>query len=494
VGEIDRLLDELSKCRNDFPAFNELVFGKNPNGKPPIHKGQMEYFLSTLLPKYNVLVCGNSWGKTELIARLHAYYCIFKEGLELPPRDAAYAPYNTLNCAYTYEVSGKEFDRLTQLRSNSEVLRFLIEKIDNVKRKIYFKNGSTFTAGSTDRDGRLIEGERYSLITLEEAGYERNLRRLTQNILLPRTIVPNTRDGGKLHFIGTPKPFSDQYYYHLYRRGQEGDPRYFSMSGSIYENEFLDPEDIKRIEQDYEGSPYRSQVIYGEFVSDTDAPFKYEMVYAMFSPKISRGMFFRGHKYLLCFDLARKYDATVGHVLDFTHLPLIVRVDSVELHKTKWSDVYNAIRELYKKYHAVGVVVDSTGIGDVVMERLEELGLPVDGVHFNQNTKEQIILTLQDMMSRPCAVDGPCWSLLGETYPSSIVSYPDNDLMDELIDYRWNDTTINTDRVMSLALGVYYLVNFSMYGGLKVDYVGSRITSPKGGAVRNGRNRYRIGI
>jgi len=490
MGDVDRLIDELGRCRSDFSAFNQLVFGKNPAGKPPIHKGQLRYFLSTLMPKYNVLVCGNSWGKTELIARLHAYYCIYKEGLTLDPREAAYAPYNTLNCAYTYEVSAKEFDRLTQLRADSEVLRFLIDKVDNVKRKIYFKNGSTFTAGSTDKDGRLIEGERYSLLTLEEAGYERKLRKITENVLLPRTIVPNMVDGGKLHFIGTPKPFSDQYYYHLYRKGSSGESqRHFAMSGSVYENEFLSAEDLRRIEEDYADSPYRRQVIYGEFVADTDAPFKYEMVYSMFHEGIKRGEKFSRRKYILAFDLARKCDTTVGHVLDFTDRPFIVRVDSVELRKTRWVEVYEAVSQLCREWDAVGVVVDSTGVGDVVMERLQEMGIQVEGVYMTPKAKEQMILNLQDALSRRARVPYPYKELIGDISATSVVSYPDPDLEDELIGYRWEDSALKTDRVISLAIGVYYLANFGVTERLDVDYAANRISGPRKTGVRRGTRR-----
>jgi len=458
---VDRLVDALSKVKGDFTEFNRLVFGDNPHGLPPVHPGQEGYFLNTMLPKFNCLCCGNSWGKTDLIARMHVYYCIYKEGLEMPERDKAYAEYNTLNCSYTYDVSGKEFNRIVRLQHSSDVLRFMIESVDNVHHKIRFKNNSVFTSGSTERGGRLIEGDRYALLTVEEAGWERNLRNLTENVLQPRTIVPYMRDGGHLHFIGTPKPFSDIYFFSVFQKGMdENYPRHYSQRGSVYENVFLPTEELKRLEEDYADSPLKSQVLHGEFVADSDAPFKHDVVFGMFSDGLEPDMEPRkGAKYIMSWDLARKRDKTVGTLLDYSCYPLIIRANAVTIYRQTWKDVYDAVERMYKLYRPVGVIVDSTGLGDVVAERIEEMEIPVDGVVMGQAVKEKMILCLQDCLSREVKnIPYPYDDMLGsKRVRGCIKSFPDSELENQLMSYRWNDSRLETDSLMSLALGIYYL-------------------------------------
>lgn len=469
----DRLMNELAKREGNFEEFNKFVFGLGPDGSG-VHSGQEDYFYHAN-KKYNILTCGNSWGKTEFLARKHAYDCIYKAGMNLSWREKMYVEYNTLNASYEYGVSEKVFNRITALRVKSRLMDFLIAKVDATDKKIWFKNGSTHAAGTTKDRGKHIEGDRFALLSIEEAGYETNLRYLRDSVLAPRTLVPSMPGGGRIHFIGTPKPFSDPEYYVMFKRGL--DPReadYYSREGSTYENTYLDIDQIRKAEEELASNPLMlAQVVYGKFVSEEGAPFEHARVANIFCPQLvlpDRPK--SGHLYVCSWDLARKRDLAVGFVLDFTYRPLTLLADCRPLKHLSWPEIYSAMARMHYQWGSRGIIIDSTGIGDVVLSRVrEEMHLPVEGITFTSAIKQALIENLQQEFDRLVNVPPALHHLFGERTVSAIKCAPLPVLEKQLLDYRWDDKGLDTDYVFALAIGSRWLnTKGGATGTMRGDY------------------------
>ncbi len=406
---------------------------------------------------------------------MFAYDCIFKTGMVLPPREKSFIEYNTLNCSYEYEVSEKVFNRLNGLRASSELMRYLIEKVDQTNRMIWFKNRSTYKSGTTTDRGKHIEGDRYAKISVEEAGYETNLRYLRDSVLKPRTLVPYVPGGGKIHFIGTPKPFSDPEYRAMFKRGQDrSDKEYYSREGSTYENTFLDVEQIQKTEDGYSDNPDMcAQVIYGKFIGDeVGIPFEAARVKNLWAARLSLPYRVPGSgKRIVSWDLGRKRDFTVGYTLDYTYMPFIVICDRVAMRRKPWPDIYKMMTDQHYRWGAQGMLVDSTGIGDVVLGRMQELYMPVEGVVFKEANKQSMIERLQQEMDRQIRVPANLQHIFGEQTTSSIKSPLIPELEKQLLDYRWEDKALSTDDVFALAIGIGWLHSRGVASSMRGDFL-----------------------
>jgi phage FluMu gp28-like protein len=154
----------------------------------------------------------------------------------------------------------------------------------------------------------------------------------------------------------------------------------------------------------------------------------------------------RGHRYIIGVDLARLNDYTVLIVVDVTaHRNHVVYFD--RFNDIKWQIQYRKIKALSEAYFNAIVVVDSTGIGDPIVETLSSAGVPVDPYKIGTSVaKQNLIENL-----RLCLEHGK-------------VSYPKiGVLIEELRNYEYEHTPNGTirysaprgkhdDAVISLAL------------------------------------------
>jgi hypothetical protein len=472
----EAFLVELARVEPDFEAFNALVFGKTYPDLPAVSPAQEDYFYNSLDVAQNVLCCGNSWGKTDYLARKHTYMCIYKHGLNLPPAKKAVAEYNTLNCSYTYDISKKVFNRIVGLKRTSEIMRWMILKVDNTKFEIEFRCGSKFTAGTTKDRGKYIEGERIFYLSCEEAGYETDLCYLRDNVFKPRTLVPSATVTPSIDYVGTPKHFSDPEYEVMFNEGQDPDnPRCYSREGSTYENIYLTPDQIRELEEGLDDES-RARVIYGKFASARGAPFSSDLILPIFSEHLTEEERRANSTYVTTWDLARINDKTVGYVLDVTYKPFKRIVKRREMRGNDWEDIFDMIEGVHYEYGAKMNCIDSTGMGgDMAHSALSKRRIPLYGLNFAKK-KESIMENLRIELGREIAVPARWSSLYGDKTKGTIKSFPCKPLKEQLTRWRWKDESLATDDLMALAIGNYYL---SRGGSLEklsgVDMVGRLI-------------------
>lgn len=221
----------LAGTYGDPSAFSELVFGT------PLHGGQVRY-VQNAVADTNFLLPGNSWGKTEFIARFSMYLAWFKDGPYRPTTFESWlsAQWKGLIASYNYPIAKESFQRLLFYKNSREQVAALITNIlSSDPVHIELANGSRLDWGSLDGEGKLVEAARRNAIFVDEAGHITDLSYTFDSILYPRTMGV----GGRIHLLGTPKPHSDPYLLEVYDKGRvPGNKEYYSQPGSVFENEF----------------------------------------------------------------------------------------------------------------------------------------------------------------------------------------------------------------------------------------------------------------
>lgn len=123
----------------------------------------------------------------------------------------------------------------------------------------------------------------------------------------------------------------------------------------------------------------------GEFVTNTGLPFAdVDKVVIKEDVKIDYS-----HNFVFGIDLARKHDYTVVVVLDVDDGNKVVHL---ERNQAMWQTQVGVIKSLYDAFQPVNVVVDATGLGDVVEELLRDADISnITPFIFTNRTKSEII-------------------------------------------------------------------------------------------------------
>jgi len=446
------------RCVRDPVYFAKTLLPKKP------HPGQVMWLRNSTEP-INVLVPGNRWGKSTVIAMKHIWKCVTKEGLpKMTPEEWRAATYETISVAHSADQAEIVFKEARRLLSDPIMKPFVASYRTTPFPTIRFFNGSVMHCRSGHDGGKYVDGHAYRYVSIDEAGWIDDLKTLMNGVILLRLA-----GGGDIDLIGTPKGYNDLYFY--FDRGRRGVEGYYSQKGSIYDNPFLPEEDLKmRDRLLMSGDPkLRQQVLFGEFIDFAGLAFTRDQLDQATDRSLSLKVDFeQGHKYVAGWDLGRQTDFTVGCVLDVTSRPWRL-VDYVRLNKVPWEQIYETIKNTQDEYKIRWTYIDGTGPqGDVVEEELVKRGVKVWAIKtWGTQPKVDLINTLQNALDegrqriglREMVDEAGQVSLHPELEPVGgtwgAVRFPAHtQLLDELGLYRLDDKKLVQDSVISLALSV----------------------------------------
>ena len=356
------------------------------------HDGQARWLSEAKAP-INVLVPGNRFGKSTVIAMRHIWHCFGKVGAKPGPKETWMTmPYETISVAHSADQAEIVFNMAKRMLSHPAIKPFVKRIYATPFPRIVFYNNAVMHCRSAHDGGKYIDGHAYRFISIDEAGYIENLKELMTSV-----IVMRLAGGGLIDLIGTPKGYGDLYWYA--NRGLRGVKGYYTQRGSIYDNPHLSPEDIKMRDEllSHADPRLRDQVIYGEFVSLTGMAFTRDQLDNAFVEGMpAHTDYIPGHRYVQAWDLGRRTDYTVGVTLDVTNTPWQL-VDFVRLNKVPWETIYEQIARKRDEYHVYRPIIDATGPqGDVIEEELVKRGVFVEAVKTSTKVlKTELINTLQ---------------------------------------------------------------------------------------------------
>jgi phage FluMu gp28-like protein len=218
-----------------------------------------------------------------------------------------------------------------------------------------------------------LRGLKFHYVIIDEASFIPNLEEGWNNAIRPTL----TDFQGKAIFLSTPK--GKNFFYSLYLKGLDPSGEWESFKYSSYDNPHIADEEIDSarlalpevvFEQEYMANP----------AENSANPFG--------SQALSRCVSAMSQDPVRVFgiDLAKYSDWTVIIGLDGAG-----NVAYFDRFQSDWASTQNKIRMLPK----VPMLVDSTGVGDPVVEQLQREGLAIEGFKFTSQSKQELMLGLQ---------------------------------------------------------------------------------------------------
>ena len=307
----------------------------------------------------HVVICaGTRWGKTMLCS----YLCL---------RELVGFKKRVWNVSPTYDLTKKVFRYLKEWIIEYFPKEFKIQ--ERPFPRITSVTGSVWEGKSAENE-KGLKGEELDLVIVDEAAelkpevYERHLRARIAS-----------REG-KSVLISTPK--GRNWFYREYLKGKKRDNyatfRFKSTDGvSITEKEFKEITDnIPKaiVEQEY----------LAKFLADAAAVFPdpYENVKGELQDVE------KGARYVMGVDLAKHRDFTVV---------IVARRDSNQVvhfkrwQKIPWSLTRKRVLGIAQRFNNAKVFIDSTGVGDPIVEDLEGEGIIVEPFIYTYKKKKQLI-------------------------------------------------------------------------------------------------------
>jgi hypothetical protein len=398
------------------------------------HTGQVKWLQNSTKPE-NALHTGNRWGKSLVQAIKILHRCIFKI------RNTKYdhiSKYEVINASITLDQAKIIFENVIRLVKGRPDLEKEIKEIKFTPfPHIVFVNGAIFWARSTQRRGEYLLGRDYDYFNFDEVAFEAHPEYVVNQVIMMRL----ADRAGMLDYSSTPK--GKNWFYRKCCELQKNPDFGYVQNGDSRENPNISREYLERKIKSLPPSKIE-QNIKGLFIDDANQVIKEEYIRDAMNAATGLASPIAGHRYCHGWDLARKRTFTVGITLDVTAKPY--QLVAFERFQREWKDVYATIRLRHKEYGGE-IIIDSTGLGDVILAELSDIR-PV-GFNFGDRggkVKSELIANLEKMHA------------LGE------VAYPYIErteeggglwtLQDELRNFYW-DKNQECDAVMALALALW---------------------------------------
>lgn len=482
-----QFLIDVNEGRKDPVYFAEHILGIS------LHDGQKKWLRSSSQPgrKRNILVPGNSFGKTVVSAVKQLWYLYYKVGLEGTPEAKASQEYRTAHMAPHSQQVTQCYNYMVQIMTNSfpvkkdgelrtnncKIADMLGNYSTNPRVYIELANKSSMQGFSTgDKLGSSFQGAQFGLITFDECCREFHLEKIVTEDCLPRLIKYNA----PIDLISTPWTESPalQYYYKICNKGIKEEEGWYTQQGSIDENVFYSEEAKDQLKKNMmETRPeLYDQVVLGQFVFTGGREFHGDDINNIFTNSTIRWSQQNplieapdvNGQYILAWDWAfatsKASSWSVFVVLNVREYPWKI----VYFYRTRGSDhtpeeQFQLVRSITQAYNATLVIDGQSAAGALVFDKLQDLNpKPFMSAKIGggrDSEKKVMILRLQQALT---------WNKgLLDNYGKLRSNHYIEPLASELGVYTQDDKRIDKDCVMALGMAV----NFYEDSDVKVPYV-----------------------
>lgn len=211
---------------------------------------------------------------------------------------------------------------------------------------------------------------------------------LVKNNIWSMVLRPMLADyNAPAYFYSTPR--GKNWFYDLYMRGVKGEKDWKSWRQPTAINKYIEPSEIEEMKKDMTEIMF-SQEVMAEFLSEETGVFKKIRQCTVGSYKEP----VPGRFYVMGVDLAKTVDFTVLTVMDSITREVVAWM---RFHDLSWGIQKIKIQELAGKYNNALCVIDSTGLGDPIVEDLQRSGLSIwydgekPGFKFTNTSKNGLI-------------------------------------------------------------------------------------------------------
>lgn len=401
-----------------------------------LHPGQRRW-LEKSIARENVLVTGNRWGKSFVSAVKLLRNAVYRVR---PLQYDGGGRYRAVVASITQDQANLVFHQVVRLALQSEVVSPLIDSLTwSPHPRMLLGNGATIESRSTQNRGEHLLGNDFDLFIFDEVAFESSPEYVVEEVILMRLADRE----GRLDLVSTPN--GKNWFYRRAQEIAEGRRCGYFQSGDSRENEYISREYLDERVHYFTESRLKQNIM-GQFVDAGGEVLKGEYVDAA----LARDREWAGHDvgypgvFISGWDLARKRTATVGITIEV--IDGHARVVALErLKLLDWAVVIEKIKQRQRQFPGQ-LVVDATGLGDVVVEQLGEFR--PQPVIFTPATKANLLTNVELFHAREAVAYGR-WEL--PDGPGRVWS-----LEDELRQARWDDNN-ECDALMALALALWPL-------------------------------------
>jgi phage FluMu gp28-like protein len=323
--------------------------------------------------RFQIVCCGRRFGKTVIGAKKALLRC-------RRPKQMVWW------CAPTYKVVKRGYrEVLRQLPDDVLTHPPQLDSAFDAGRSVIlkFKNGSRMEFYSAERPEAML-GEGVDFVVLDEAA--------TMPKGVWETIVRPTlmdREGSAL-MISTPR--GRNWFYYLWLRGQDdAKPLYRSWKFPTSSNPFIPDEEVREMADSMPLLTYQQEVE-ADFISSAGAVFRFhdDIVVSKTKPK---------GRVIIGVDLAKSNDFTVFSAASCDDM---MPCGYDRFNEIAWKMQRARLRNFVKQLLAEGathvtLVIDSTGLGDPIVEEMEADGYDVVPINFTKTKQHMVVQLSKDM-------------------------------------------------------------------------------------------------
>jgi len=322
------------------------------------HQGQAEVHNSPA--RFKVLAAGRRWGKT----RLGVNECL----------DVAAQGGRAWWVAPSYKTSEVGWRPLRRIGSK------IGAEIRKVDRMINLPNGGSVQVRSAD-DPQSLRGEGLDFVVMDENAF-------MKEEAWTEALRPALSDRqGKALFISTPK--GHNWFWRLFQRGQTGEDDFASFQFPTSSNPYIVKEEIEAARKSLPERIFQQEYL-AMFLDDAGGVFRRVMEAATAE---EQDLPLDNHEYVFGVDWGQMVDFTVIIVLDITtkSVAYIDRFNQID-----YIVQSNRLKALVNRFRPTTILAEVNAMGQPIVERLLEDGLPVQPFTTTNATKAEIIRGLQN--------------------------------------------------------------------------------------------------
>lgn len=213
-------------------------------------------------------------------------------------------------------------------------------------------------------------GRKYALAIIDECGIVKDLLECWNGAIRP-TLVDYR---GSAWFLGTPKGRRE--FFQLYSKGESGEPDWASFRLETKDNPLIDPREIEDAKRDMPPAVF-DQEMRGIPADDGGNPFGLAAIANVYRP------FQPGPVAVYGIDLAKSQDWAVVIGLD---------ANGNEAYFSRWQGPWSdTIERVVNTIGDAPTLVDSTGVGDPVLEQIQRRVPQAQGFHFSGPSKQRLM-------------------------------------------------------------------------------------------------------
>lgn len=234
-------------------------------------------------------------------------------------------------------------------------------------------------------DPRSLGGPTYSTLFVDES---QKVPDEAWEVVRPALNVRKAR----VFAFGTPDMIPEQTWFRgLWLRGRDGAPGYESHTVTCFDNPWISFDEILEARETMSDENFRMLMlgqwldIDGKVFTDTESAFQPDMWSTFDQKKYDNGEI---GPFLMGVDLAKEHDYTVAYIWDQR---LQRTVHKYRVNGLDYPTVERELAALSKRWQVDYMVLDTTGVGNVVADHLREKGVSVRGVTFTNNLKAQMV-------------------------------------------------------------------------------------------------------